>query len=59
MLKSKNQAETWAALVVLKQMGPAAKDAIPALEKLLESGDPKTRTRVYATLKAINGDNEH
>ncbi|HVU89865.1 MAG TPA: HEAT repeat domain-containing protein [Pirellulales bacterium] len=49
------QGRYWATLV-LAEMGPAAKDATPALAKLLEDPDPEVRMQAAMALGAIGAD---
>ena len=39
----------------LGMIGPAAKDAIPALEKLTEHNDPQISERAKAALRQVRG----
>ena len=43
------------ALVTLGMIGPAAKDAIPTLEKLTEHPDPQIVERAKAALRQVRG----
>ena len=43
------------AITALGMIGPAAKDAIPALEKLTEHDDPQVAERAKAALRQVRG----
>lgn len=54
---SNKKAAYWACLV-LRDMGPAAKDAVPALTKLLDDPRPEIRREAILALAAMEGDSE-
>ena len=43
----------------LGRIGPAAKDAVPALNELLRSDNPQLRENVITPLKAISPSDKH
>ena len=43
------------AITALGMIGPAAKDAIPTLEKLTEHEDPQIAERAKAALRQVRG----
>ncbi len=57
-LKDKDQAVVREAITALGMIGPAAKDAIPTLEKLAEHADPQIAERAKAALRPVRGKSE-
>jgi len=58
-LKSKNPLSREEALLVLADLGPAAKETLPAVEKLLDDQQPSVRRQAALAVWQLGGSKKH